>query len=118
VAPGQAFGVPVQTPAWQVALAEQALPSLHTAPVRAVCTQPVAGLQLSLVQALLSSQEIAELEHAPPEQKPVATWHLSATVHAAPSLCWQAPVALHAMQAPQALLVQQKPSVHEAPTTH
>ena len=44
-------------------------------------TQPVARSQLSLVQALLSAQVSA----GPPMHAPVAS-HLSAVVHASPSL--------------------------------
>ena len=93
----------------------QALLSLH-AFVLFVCTQPVDGLQLSSVQGLLSSQEMGSLEHTPPMQVPVETWHMSVTVHAS-LVFWQLPVALHALHVPQALLVQQKPSV-QLPLMH
>jgi hypothetical protein len=43
---------------------------------------------------------------------------MSVGEQATPSAFWQAPVPLHALQAPHALLVQQKPSVQNAPATH
>jgi hypothetical protein len=73
VAPGQLTTLlPTQAPPWHVSVCVQGLPSLH-AIVLFVCTQPVAGLQLSVVHGLPSSHEIAALEHAPPEQVPPAT---------------------------------------------
>jgi hypothetical protein len=116
----QVFGLlPVQTPDWQVSVCVQALLSLHAVPfITGVCTQPDAGLQLSAVQGLLSSQLSAALWQAPPEQVPACGWQASGDGHAVPSAFWQAPVALHALHAPQALLEQQKPSVQKAPATH
>lgn len=47
----------------------QTLPSLHEAPVFGVWTQPVAGLQVSVVHSLLSSQDGATpFTHTPAEQ--------------------------------------------------
>src|SRR5438034_11243571 len=46
---------PVHTPLWQVSVCVQASPSSQDA-VFGVCTQPVAGSQLSSVHPLLSSQ--------------------------------------------------------------
>jgi len=120
VAPGQVTGLPpVQTPDWHVSVCVQALLSLHDVPlVTGVCTQPVAGLHESAVHGLLSSHGMAALEHVPAAQMPSETWHLSAAAHVTPSAFWQAPVALHALQAPHALLEQQNPSVQNAPATH
>src|SRR5262245_56268037 len=58
-------GPPAQLPPEQVSFVVQALPSLHAA-VLLVCTQPVAGSQLSSVQGLPSSQPSA----GPPTQVP------------------------------------------------
>jgi hypothetical protein len=70
-------------PGWQLPPAHvspvvQALPSLHEA-VLLVKTQPVAGLQVSVVQTLLSLQTIAAPLHEPP-------LHVSPEVQAFPSL--------------------------------
>ena len=70
---------PVHVPAPQTSPAVQAFPSLQ-AIVLFACAQPVAGLQLSLVQTLLSLQFVA----APPTQAPAE--HVSPVVHAFPSL--------------------------------
>jgi hypothetical protein len=76
------FNAPV--PGWQLPPAQtspvvQKLPSSHAA-VLFVKTQPVAGLQLSVVQALLSLQTTAEPgTHTPPP-------HVSPKVQAFPSL--------------------------------
>jgi hypothetical protein len=110
---------PVHVPAWQASVWVQALPSSQLVPfVTGVWTQPVSGLQLSAVHGLLSSHEMAALEHEPPAQTPEATWHLSVVVQAIPLLSWQLPVALQAWHWPQALLVQQKPSVQLLPVLH
>jgi hypothetical protein len=110
-------GVPLHVPLWHTSPVVQLLPSLHVAALF-VCMQPFARSQLSSVHGLLSLQEMALLEQAPFMHVPVATWHMSVTVQALPSLFWQLPVALHAWQAPHALIVQQKPSVQNAPATH
>jgi hypothetical protein len=81
-------------------------------------TQPVCASQLSAVQGLLSSQEIAARWHAPPEHMPSETWHMSVAVQALPSSFWQVPVALQALQAPQLALLQQTPSVQKRPAPH
>jgi hypothetical protein len=72
-------GPPTQTPFKQLSPVEQAFASLHAA-VLFAWTQPVAGLQLSVVQALPSSQFGATppLHVPPPQASPV--------VHAFPSL--------------------------------
>jgi len=65
---------PVHAPAWQVSDCVQALPSSQTVPFASVVwTQPVAGLQLSAVQGLLSLHEMLALEQAPPAQIPADT---------------------------------------------
>jgi hypothetical protein len=109
--------VPLHVPFWQVSPVVHALLSLQLL-LLGVCTQPVEGLQVSSVQGLLSSQEMGLLAQTPPEHVPVETWHMSVTVQALPSSFWQLPVALQALHAPQPLLVQQKPSVQNAPATH
>jgi hypothetical protein len=53
----------VQTPLWQLSPTVQALPSLHVPPLKGVWTHPVAGLQVSVVQTLLSSQLIGVKMH-------------------------------------------------------
>ena len=101
---------PVQVPATHVSVCVHALPSLQAVPfVTTVWTQPEAGSQLSAVHGLLSSQEMAALEHDPPEHTPAATWHLS-FVQAIPLLGWQLPVALQTWHAPHELIEQQNPS--------
>jgi hypothetical protein len=111
--------LPVQVPAWQASVCVQALLSLHGVPfVTGVCMQPFTGSQLSAVQGLLSSHEMLALAQTPDAQTPFETWHWSVTVQALPSAFWQLPVPLQALQAPHALLVQQKPSVQKAPATH
>jgi hypothetical protein len=117
--PSSQFGAgpPWHVPPEQVSPVVQGLPSLQLA-VLGVCTQPVDGLQLSVVHGLLSSHEMAALEQEPPEHVPSVTWHMSVAVHALPSAFWQLPEALQALQAPQALEVQQNPSVQEAFATH
>ena len=74
----QVMVVPAQVPPPQTSPEVQALPSLQAA-VLLVKTQPVAGLQESFVQGLLSLHVTAE----PPVQRPPA--HLSLTVQAEPS---------------------------------
>jgi len=70
---------PTHTPAEQVSLVVQALPSLQLAELFA-CTQPVSGLQESSVQPLASLQfGAAPPTHEPPEQA-------SLVVQALPSL--------------------------------
>ncbi len=91
-----------------------------------MCTQPVAVLQLSVVQRLPSSHVIGALVHRPPEQVPLfgpGRWHRSEIVQGVGgvvSAFWQLPVALHALHAPQPVAgaLQQKPSVHDRPVTH
>jgi hypothetical protein len=123
VAPGHAMTLlPTQAPPWHVSVCVQGLPSLH-AIVLLVCTQPVAGLQLSVVHELPSSHEIGVLVHAPPEHVPLpGTWHRSVTgqgVGGVVSAFWQVPVALQALHVPQPVAgaLQQKPSVHR-PAAH
>ena len=84
-----------------------------------VCTQPVPGVQLSVVHGLPSSQDTGVLTHVPPEQVPDAWWHRSVTVHEL-VVFWQLPVALHAWQVPQPVAgaLQQNPSVHDRPAVH
>jgi hypothetical protein len=77
---GQLVGLlPVHTPFAQMSVCVHALPSLQGA-VLLVFTHPVAGLQLSSVQTLLSSQFGA----GPPTQDPPE--QVSLVVHAFPSL--------------------------------
>src|SRR3989442_1511122 len=72
-------GPPTPVPPLQVSFVVQALPSLHGA-VLFVWTQPVAGLQLSVVQTFPSSQFGAgPPTHVPPLQ-------VSFVVHGLPSL--------------------------------
>jgi hypothetical protein len=96
----------------------QALWSSQVPPLVGAFTQPVDELQLSAVHGLSSLHEIAALEHAPLVHVPSETWHLSETTHGMLSAFWQLPVALHALHAPQALLVQQKWSVQDRPAAH
>jgi hypothetical protein len=71
---------PVQVPVWQVSAPLQAFPSEHDVPlVTAMFTHPVAVLQLSVVQTLLSLQS-----RAVPAVH-VALWHVSAPLQALPS---------------------------------
>ena len=96
---------PTQVPPAQVSAVVQALPSSHETALLA-CMQPLAVLQLSLVQTLPSLQ----LGAAPPTQVPPA--QVSAVVHALPSshetalLAWTQPVAVL-----QLSLVQTLPSL-------
>jgi len=69
---------PTQTPPEQVSFVVQALPSLQGL-VLSACTQPLAGLHESSVQALPSLQLTGAPMHAPAEQ-------VSLLVHASPSL--------------------------------
>ena len=71
-------GPPTHAPLLQVSLVVQALPSSH-GPVLFACVQPLAGLQESVVQTLLSLQSGG----GPPAQLPPAQW--SPVVHALPS---------------------------------
>jgi hypothetical protein len=86
----------VHTPAAQVSVWVQALPSLQSVPfVTMPWMHPVSGLQLSVVHGLPSSHEMTALVHDPPEHRPAATWHLS-FVQAVPSAYfWQAPAPSH-----------------------
>src|SRR5690242_2447485 len=70
-----------QRPAWQDSAPLQASPSLHGAPsVTGVLLQPASGSQLSVVQALPSSQAGGvPAAHVPATQ-------VSAPLHASPSL--------------------------------
>src|SRR5262249_36661352 len=71
---------PVPVHGWQVSLSVQALPSLQVVPsVTLLCLQPAAGSQLSVVQALPSSQ----LSAGPPTHTPAEHWSL--LVQALPS---------------------------------
>ena len=72
-------GPPTHTPPEQASPVVQALPSLQRS-LLLVKTQPVAGLHVSVVQTLPSSQTGG----APPTQDPPA--HASPVVHAFPSL--------------------------------
>src|SRR6266849_1679369 len=72
-------GPPTQVPPLQVSLVVQAFPSLQGLELL-VCTQPVAGLQLSSVQTFPSSQ----LGAGPPTHAPAA--QVSLVVQAFPSL--------------------------------
>jgi hypothetical protein len=66
-------------PAEQALAVEHGLPSSQSAPfARLVRTQPVIGLQVSVVHGSLSSQSIALPRHCPPE-------HVSLFVHSLPS---------------------------------
>src|SRR5690242_15458060 len=77
----QASGVPpAQVPPWQVSAPLQTLPSGQGVPLATLaCTQPLAALQVSLVQALPSSQ----LGGVPGWQVPF--WQVSAPLQALPS---------------------------------
>ena len=78
---GQVTGVPVQVPFEQLSFSVHALLSLQVPEFFGVCTHPVAGLQLSSVQALLSSQLSGVV---PGLQVPFS--QTSPVVHAFPSL--------------------------------
>jgi hypothetical protein len=73
----QLSGVPlVQVPLWQVSAPLQTLPSLHDAPfATGVCTQPVLGLHVSMVQTFESLQ----LSGVPAVQVPL--WQVSVPLH-------------------------------------
>jgi hypothetical protein len=77
----QLSGVPaVQAPAWQVSAPLQTFPSAQAVPFKTgVLAQPVAGLQLSLVQTLPSLQ----LSGVPAVQVPL--WQVSSPLQASPS---------------------------------
>ena len=71
----------MHTPAWHVSTPLHASPSLHDVPFgSAVCWQPATGSQLSVVQGLLS------LQLRPPPAAHTPAWHVSAPLHASPSL--------------------------------
>jgi hypothetical protein len=77
----QLSGVPaVHTPAWQVSVPLQTLPSLQTVPLSTgVLAQPVTGSQLSVVHTLPSVQSRAvPAVHTPP-------WQVSAPLQTSPS---------------------------------
>jgi len=70
----------VQAPLWQVSLPLQTLPSLQEVPFNTgVLTQPASGLQLSVVQTLLSLQ----LSAVPAAQVPL--WQVSLPLQTLPS---------------------------------
>src|SRR5260370_1186148 len=71
----------VQAPAWHVSAPLHTLPSLHEMPfASAVCWHPFTESQVSVVHGLLSLQ----LRAAPAVHTPA--WHVSAPLHAFPSL--------------------------------
>jgi hypothetical protein len=78
----QLSGVPaVQVPPWQVSAPLQTLLSRHAVPLStAVLAQPDSGLQVSVVQTLLSLQ----LSAVPAAHAPL--WHVSAPLQTLPSL--------------------------------
>ena len=122
--------LPLQTPAPQTSPVVQALPSLH-ARLLTANTQPVPGLQLSVVHKLLSLQVIPVPAHAlaaqmsplvqalPSSQiavlavfrQPVAELHES-VVHGFASLQFSVPVELH--RPPEHV----SPVVHALPSLH
>ncbi len=122
---------PLQTPWPHASSLVQALLSVQV-PVTFVCTQPLAGLQLSDVQTLLSSQLSGLVMHAPVTQvSPVV--HASPSLHVAPSslVYWQPPVlsqisvvhgllSLHctAVNWVQPLFLHVSPAVHASPSLH
>jgi hypothetical protein len=118
VAPGHEISEPEQLPLWHLSFSVQTSWSSQVAPLVGEFTHPVAKLQLSAVHGLLSLHEIAALWQAPFVHVPSETWHLSETTQGMLSAFWQLPVALHALHAPHALLVQQKWSVQERPAAH
>ena len=96
---------PLHTPAVHASFVVHALPSSQL-PLTGEKTQPLAGLQLSLVQTLLSSQASA----APPVQTPAL--QVSFVVHALPSL--HGPLMLECTQPPEELHVS---AVHGFPSS-
>src|SRR5262249_46311051 len=77
----QTTGAPVQLPAWQLSPCVHALPSSQVVPsTTAACWQPAAGSQLSVVQALPSSQF-----GGVPAWQPAAPAQTSAPLQALPS---------------------------------
>jgi len=74
---------PVQTPAWQVSVCVQALPSLHAVPFGAFGFEqvPVVGLQVPATWHWSLAEHVTGLVpvHVP-------TWHVSVCVQALPSL--------------------------------
>lgn len=124
-------GPPTQAPSTQVSLVVQALLSLHET-VLVVCAQPLAGLQVSVVQPLPSSQTGG----GPPRQDPPE--HVSPVVHGFPSshglallVCVQPVAELHPslVQALPSLQLggsppvqappkQSSPVVHAFPSSH
>jgi hypothetical protein len=110
-------GPPLHAPPPQVSLVVQALPSLHAA-VLLVLTQPLAGLQLSVVQAFESLHDKGE----PPLQTPPP--QVSLVVQALPSLqgivllAWAQPVAglqLSVVQIFESLHERGAPPLHTPP---
>src|ERR671921_1572083 len=71
----------VHVPFWQVSFVQRLPVSHGVLLAKLVCTQPVAGLHVSIVQGLLSSQSTG----SPPAQTPAAV-HVSFFVQALPSL--------------------------------
>jgi len=76
--PEQSSGFPMQTPVAQVSPVVQGSPSSQV-PKKGVLEHPVAGMQLSTVQLMLSLQSTVVPTQAPAEQ-------VSLEVHAEPSL--------------------------------
>src|SRR5688572_5952036 len=74
-------GAPLeQLPFWQVAVPLQTLPSSQAVPLATLAwAQPLAGLQLSLVQGLLSSHEVG----VPGTQLPA--WQVAVPLQTLPS---------------------------------
>jgi hypothetical protein len=107
----QLGGVPaVQVPDWQVSAPLQALPSGHAVPfVTDGFWHPVAGLQLSVVQAFPSLQVSA----VPAAQVP--DWQVSAPLQALPSgqgVPFETGVVVHPVEGLQPSVVHTLPSLH------
>lgn len=94
--------------ALQVSAPLQTLPSVQDAPVFGVATQPVAGLQLSVVHVLLSSQLRATPATQAPAEQNSAPSHRSASAHDGP---------VRGVTA-QPVAGLQVSSVHELPSLH
>ena len=128
----------VQVPLWQVSAPLQRLPSLHDVPLATGAVwQPVAGLQVSVVQGLPSLQvsgvpavQVPPWQVSAPLQRlpsvhevpfvtavfwqPVAGLQLSA-VHGLPSLQVRAVPAVHIPAWHVSLPLQRLPSLHDVP---